>query len=326
MVEEFVSFIWTSRANAFGDFELKFASAKFPKFTAVSGNYIEYSESNRLMEIETIKMVTDSEGNSFHILTGRSLERLLLERVVTPNTTKDYWTLTGKVGWIIHELVRRICVDGIEFSPDDKIDNLTIRQLDPSTKTTTVKLQTKTLYEAIQELCEEDSFNFQVYFNRSTKGFEFTLYRGEDRTSSVVFGDVYDNVSTDEYIHSSLDYKNVAYVRSGTMIRQVVAGSAVPTGSTRRVMYVDASDIEEPTAAKLDARGKLELAKKNRVKLYSAEIDLTRTNVFGIDYNVGDIVAFVDMYGETHPYIVSESVITYDREGERKFPTFRKKE
>lgn len=322
MIDEFVSFIWTVRPNAFGDFQLKFAKNKVPSSIKI-GNYVEKTDSLRLMEIETIKTQVESDGSAYVIASGRSLEKILMDRIVTPNTTKDYWTLTGTIGWIVRELIRRICVAGTEFSPYDKIDDLSINIYDPSTKSRTVKLETKPLYDTVKDLCAEDDFNFQILFNRATKNFEFTLFRGVDRTDDVIFGEMFDNISTDEFVKSNVDYKNVAYVRSGDMIREVYETTNF-SGLSRKVLYVDASDIEEPTASKLDARGRLELSKKNMVRLYTAEVDITKTNIYGQDYSVGDIVSFVDSDGQKYPHRVTESVATYDAEGYRVFPSFER--
>lgn len=327
LIEGIVSFVWTTRYDSFGDFVFTVPYGKFEYTSLAVNNYVEIPESRHLMMIESVFPKKTDEGSDLIEVRGRSLEAFLQERVVTPNTTDDYWTLTGTVGFIATELVRRVCVVG-EFTVNDIIPNLVILEQDASTITRTVKLKPQDLYKSVQDLIKEDKLGVRIYLNRDTKNFEFRVYRGTNRSASqsennrIVFSEDLGNLSNTNFLKSNVGYKNVAYVNSGSLIRRVQIGSGSFLGMRRRVMYVDASDIKNPTNEKLDNRGRQELAKQPFTLLLDGEIQETRSYRFGIDYFLGDVVSIKGEDGTRREGRITEHVITYDENGQRSYPTF----
>lgn len=330
LIEQINTFIWTIRYSDFGDFVLTIPISSFPFQTIVLGNYIENPKSNRLMIIESIgKTRDDSSGESLMEVTGRSLEAFLEQRWVTPNTTEDYWTLTGNVGWIATELVRRICVDATELTANDKIDNLIVLEQDASTVSRTIKLPPTNLYTAVKDLADLDNFGFRIFFNRTTKKFEFRIYRGIDRSATqsvhpkIIFSKEFDNLVNTTQLKTNLQYKNIAIVNSGSRTRIVQLGTGLFRNMNRRVMYVDASDIKDPTNEKLDDRGRLMLRQQKLYNLVEGEVEITPTYVYQIDYEIGDVVTIEDTSGATGKARITEFVTSFDKvDGVRRYPTF----
>lgn len=327
LIEGIHSFIWTIRYNSWGDFTMKVPISRFPYTSLQTGNYVWQPTSNRLMMIESVIRNRDSEEDLIEV-TGRSVEAFLEERVVTPNTTDDYWKLTGNVGWIATELVRRICIDATEYSASDKIDNLRFAEQDASTISREVKIKPSNLYVAVKELCDEDNLGFRIFFDIDTKLLTFRVYRGADRSTSqstnprVVFSGDLDNMVSGSFLKSVVGYKNVAYVKSKTSIRTVKLSTATLDNMRRRVLWVDASDIENPTNALLDSRGRIELSQYNYKNLVDGEIKLNSSYIYGVDYEIGDVVTIKTEDGGTSKARVTEFVTIFDHDGFRYYPTF----
>ena len=76
------SFIWTDRYYEYGDFEL------FTSMTDTILNYIRQDyylqnrESEHVMIIEKIRITSDTEDGNHVTVTGRSLESILVRRIV----------------------------------------------------------------------------------------------------------------------------------------------------------------------------------------------------------------------------------------------------
>lgn len=328
LIEGVNSFIWTERYNSHGDFILRVPISRFPYNALQVGFYLNNPGSNYLGIIDTVLRKRDSGTSDDYIeVKGRFSEAFLFERVVTPNVAQDYWTLTGTVGYIATELVRRICIVG-EYTTNDIIPNLTHAEQDSSTVTRTVKLKPTDVYTAVKELCDEDRLGFRIFFNYSTKQLEFRVYRGTDRSttqstnSKVVFSSDLDTLVNGSFLKSSANYKNIAYVKSKGVIRRVQIENGTFTGLNRRVLWVDASDIENPTNELLDNRGRLELAQHKFTNMVDGEIEKDGPYRYGVDYSLGDVVSLKSEDGTYVRARIVEYITTYDNDGIRSYPSF----
>ena len=84
IVDEFESVIWTERFSAYGDFEFYVRASieniqRFPK-----GYYLFYPDSVSTMVIDQVKITSNLEDGDHLVVSGRSLESLLLRRVPGP--------------------------------------------------------------------------------------------------------------------------------------------------------------------------------------------------------------------------------------------------
>lgn len=328
LLEGPTSLIWTERYSEYGEFTLELPSTKVPYSSIAVNRYLENTDSQTLMRIETVERRHRSQDDDRVIVTGRSFESFLEERYIAPNVDDEHWTIIGNVAWVASQLVKRICVDGTEYSDRDIIPNLIVAPNDLSDVQAEVKQPIKDLYSGVKELCEEDGFGFRIRFDPDTKTHTFKAYRGTDHSSGqnelpvIIFSgdfDVLNNVSTYD---SVMDMKNVAYVHAESIIREVYLGSSRPSGLNRRVLYVDANDIKNPTNGKLDSRGRIELRKHRRIRLVDGEVESTPTYKYRRDYSLGSLVDFVDAKGNKSVVRVSEYITTIDEEGVRSYPTF----
>lgn len=263
VIDRFESMIWTERFSAWGDFELHIFSTPEMRRLLPAGTLLAMSDSYRVMSAELIENSTDSEGRDMLKVTGRSLEYILDERVAR-NTFANLnqtpkWVLTGTPGNIARQLFDDILRNNSNF-PDDQLPFLVAGTLFPPgtieepDEVITVEFGIRTVYEAIQEICQAYDLGFRIVRNFDNSELYFDVYSGNDRTTiqnvlaPVVFAPNLDNLTNISEVTSTANYRNVAYVYHPYTTQIVTAdGTSVEVeGFQRRVIPVDASDIEIP--------------------------------------------------------------------------------
>lgn len=333
LVQDFESFIWTERYDAYGDFELIVAARM--RWLIQPDYHIYIEESNYLMIVDSVEKVrSDEEGKDLIKVLGRSAEALLENRLVTPSRSAESWTHEGATaGAIATWLVRKICVYSSGFSSLDRIENLTAPDATHiSAVVADVEFNNSTtLYEAVQSLCESDNLGFRVRFNLAAKSYEFRVYRGTDRrdyntTRPLIFDEEHQTLSNTRWLKSRTEHKNVAYVSHSDRANNRIVylpGMTVTAGRARKVLFVNANDIEEPTPAKLDQRGREELAKHVPVDAFDGEAIPNADMVYNRNYAMGDMGIIRGNDGTERTVIVAEHTWTYDADGIRSYPTFK---
>lgn len=263
VIDRFESMIWTERFSAWGDFELHIFSTAEMRRLLPAGTRLAMSDSYRVMTVELVENTTDSEGRAMLKVSGRSLEALLDERVAR-NTFADLsttpkWVLTGTPGNIVRMIFDNILRTNTNF-PDDELPFLVAGSLFPAGNilepdvVITLELSLTTVYKAIQEICNAYDLGFRIVRNFDESELFFDVYSGNDRTTlqnvlaPVVFAPDLDNLTNISEITATANFRNVAYVFHPISVQIVtIDGVSVEVeGFDRRVMEVDASDIEAP--------------------------------------------------------------------------------
>lgn len=342
VIDRFESLIWTERWGAFGDFELVIYSTPETRRALVADKQLVTTESDRVMIIETVENKNDSEGRSMLTVTGRSLERILEDRICTDGIPtadgKMEWSLVGTPGNIVREVFNKICVEGI-LSQEDIIPFITtgttysFDTISEPDQVITAALPIKSVYDTVKELCEIYSLGFRLVRDLDTSKLYFNVYTGSDRTAQqstlapVIFSPNLDNLNDVTEFTSVAAYKNVAYVFSKNGSAVVYANGVDPskTGFKRRVMYVDAMAIDEPAGATLQTillnKGLDELAKNRSLYAFDGEIPQSSSYKYGIHYLLGDIVEMRTEEGVTNNMRVTEQIFVSDAQGDRSYPT-----
>ena len=263
VIDQYESLIWTERYSEWGDFDLRVFSTPEMRRLLPAGTRLAMNQSYRVMTVELVENTTDSQGRSILKISGRSLEAVLEDRTArnTFSTLSDTpkWKITGKPGDIARWIFNQICRTNANF-PDDQIPFLKPGSIFlPSTipeyeGIIDVELALTTVYQAIKEVCEAYDLGFRLVRNHDNSGLYFDVYSGNDRTTSqtlnspVVFSSELDNLTNVSSLVSIGNYKNVAYVFHpyGVQIVTAEGVSVEVEGFDRRVLTVDASDIEVP--------------------------------------------------------------------------------
>lgn len=328
LIETFDSFIWTERYSSYGDFQLVAEPSTSNIQRLVPGTLIGFDESDRIMQIDTVERIEDADGVSTLKIQGKSLESILEQRIAKDVLTSEDWELSGTPGGIIAYMVNKICVLGTGISTNDVID-ISVENLSTITQTYNIAVKTGTLYERIKEIVDIYGLGFRIK-NVIGGGRTFQIYEGSDLTGpgGVAFSEELDNLANTSLYTSQKDYKNVAYVlaKNGNIVVDI-DGNINPaiSGLDRNVLFVDATSIDTPAGASLNAllveRGRQELASRQRIMLFDGVVDPNGTFQYNRDYTLGDLVLFKGDDGVRQNMRVTEYIYTFDREGYRAYPT-----
>lgn len=342
LVDNHESFIWTERFSAFGDFELLVNSTVQNRTRFTSGTRLATNDSARVMKVETVEDSTDAEGRNLLKLSGRSLEAILDDRVARGTLgdleTTPKWTLTGTPGEIAREIFHDICVTGILDAADvipgiieDSIfpADTIVEPIDPIT----VEIELTTVYLAIKNVCDLYNLGFRIVRDQDTSNIYFDVYAGSDRTTqqttlpAVIFSPNLDNLQNTTELTTIAQYKNAAYVFSpvGHEIVYPLDIDPTITGFERHVIFVKADDITDTVpadaTAKMIQRGREALSQNRAYSAFDGELNQNGDYIYGIDYNLGDLVELRNIDGVTNQMQVTEQIFVSDKEGERSYPT-----
>ena len=335
VIDYFESLIWTDRFNKCGDFEI-YTPITTEIWNILQPDYYLWSrDSEYLMIIEDRQIETDIETGNHVTITGRSLESILMRRIIWNQTVITGNLQTGIKKLITENVInpgvadRKIANFIFEDSTDEAITKLTIES---------AQYTGDVLYDVITELCATFSIGFKITLNDS-KQFVFKLYSGTDRSYSqsinpyVVFSPNFENIMNSKYLESSKTLKNVTLVAGegeGSARRTSVLGSG--TGIERRELYTDARDISSNVdggtlsdaeyMAQLKQRGTENMADYKVTKTFEGEVEATQMFSYGEDFFLGDIVQNVNEYGMEFKSRVEEIVRSQNEEGNSIYPGF----
>lgn len=337
IVDMFESFIWTDRFNEAGDFEF-YSKASLENFNLFKqGYYLKMDDSNKLMIIEGIEIISDiDDGNKIRVV-GRSLESLLDRRII--------WEQTNVTG-DIQSVIKKLLTDSI-LSPkiaERKINNFIFEESDDE-RITSINIEDsqftgENVYDVVCALCQQYKVGFEITLDVN-KNFVFRLYLGTDRTNdqtdviAVIFSKSFDNIIDSSYVSDYVTYKNITLVAGegeGTSRKTAVVGDKVSSGIDRRELFTDARDISSTTdsgtisASKytklLEKRGELKLDENNITIEFNGQVDADGLFRYGVDFFLGDLVHFYDEYNNGSKVRVDEMIFSWDSNGKNAYPSF----
>lgn len=338
LIDKFNSLIWTDRYSEYGDFEI-YTTIDAEIIAAFKDDYYLWSlDSEHTMVIEEREIISDTENGNRLLVTGRSLESILLRRIVWKQTI-----LSGN----FQNAVRKLLDENI-ISPEDsnrKIENFVfLESSDPAITELTVEAQFTgdNLYDAIKALCDTHSIGFKIFLTDDGK-FQFSLYAGSDRTYDqldnpyVVFSPGFENIINSNYLESKKTLKTVTLVAGEgedadrkTVTVEIASGGG--SGLNRREMYTDARYVQSKTSdgtlteeeynAQLTQKGNESLAENVYIKAFEGQVETTKMFVYGEDFFMGDIVQVANEYGIESKSRVVELIRSQNENGIQVYPAF----
>lgn len=322
------SVIWVTRYNECGEFEICLPASK-NLFKLISGGEVMFTRDDResAMLIEKIQLTTDEESGDTLILSGRSIESILARRVVRKQTL-IYGTAESGIRQLLNENIiapneseRKVELLEISNNTDQWNDGL-IKQITGDN-----------LLDAISDICKIFDYGFKITNEESH--FLFSLYKGSDVTSTVIFSSKFGNLANTEF---TTDYKNSAnsvYIAGegeGSERKIVVyeADEYETEGLFRKEYWYDRRDCSSTTNSgqTVDATYQGELSSEGRTYYYSTlrpttdyTAEVINNYEYGVDFNLGDTVRIVNDYGITATAVVTEITETEDANGYSLIPT-----
>lgn len=293
-IDDYISFIWTTRYYEPGDFELcvSASAANFSLFQRDRMIYREDDENYGL--IENIKIQRDDDGQEMIIVSGRFLASILGRRIIAEQTT-----LSGTIYSCIQTLLEENVI-----SPDvaARTMSLTI-EYTPTVGQDTMEAQYTgdNLLEVITDICRTNGIGFKVIHDQYNQ-YLFELYEGKNRTYQqsandiVVFSDEYDNLLSSEYEEN---YEGIAtsVLVAGEgegLDRKTLWVTDGSTGKDRYETYLDQRQIQSndgeitPTEYNKLLRQAGREAMTSYTKAFTGEVYFGNLT-YKTDVNVGDI-------------------------------------
>lgn len=266
--------------------------------------------------IKIVKENINGEGDKEFNVKGWTLEILLADKIVSGLYNKNGKSFTST---IMYDIVNKFAINPSD--PKNKIpylvnaaDKYFGKELNGYQKTG------GSLYDALYDNASTADIGFSVLFDPRGKRLVFEVRSGIDRTQEqtenepVVFSTELEDVLSSSYYLNVEDVKNVAMVqgeeRNGQRVT-VFVGDINASGMARKVLYVDARDLQsevydddggshtlsdEQYRSLLVQRGEEKLAEHQKTETFEAQIrqfgDIQYE--FGVDYQKGDKVTVID--------------------------------
>lgn len=243
IIDAYNSLIWSDRYNALGDCELYLPATAESLDLLRIGYYLARPDDLMVCQIKTIELDTDVENGNYLVVSGYDTKGFLDQRVIWNTSSCD-----GSVEDFIRSLVDdALCDPDLQERQLQKTDTSQLLFLGTAagfSEVMTEQVSYKNLGEKIREYCERYKWGYRVIYENGALYFE--LYKGEDRSGSVIFSELYENLSTTKYVDDETNLGNVALVAGegeGSLRARSVAGEG--EGVDRYELYVDAKDISK---------------------------------------------------------------------------------
>lgn len=337
------SITWTERYRDPGEFEIIAPlSSGLMEFLPL-GSLISHMKTYEVMVVENHEITEDQNGDTLIKITGRSLEVILENRIVgmpqvRTNSSISEYILSADYTWnqavsLINDHIQN------EFFPDDMIPNVIAV---PGYSWTGIfearSIRRTQLHGAVIELLNIEDLGikniranaFSVP-NGSNTQTNMVIFKGYDKTASVVFSWKAGDLDQTEYLWSDKRLKNSAVVL-GRYVNTVYDTVGV-TQYNRRSAIVAGDDIDgiynaPPTGAaltdvinKMQVRARAALESQSRLTITRTDLSATSRYQYRKDFDVGDLVLLDGNFGQIAVMRVVEFAEIQDENGETGHPT-----
>ena len=347
VLDDYISMVWGERMIPHHDVKIQMPYAQSALDRLKAGTYLSIQPSRIVMEVETVSVKTDDDERIVEIL-GRGVEKIFDDRIGSYGMTSKYDQISGdeitpKIFGTPAACMRSFVIDMLDNNPNDDFPGMTYAipfNTEPSGSIPadtqyTISFEIGPLTEVLNGIAEAFLHGWRLLLDPATNTLFFDVYVGDDRTTRqttfppVVFSDEFGNLASMNFLQSTKLYKNVAYVYSKKE-RMVVLPEGVteePTGYDRRVLFVEADDVDPEglTAQEFNdilvQRGRKLLAQHIPVIMMEGEANIHSGYQYNVDYALGDRVEFRDSVGNRSIMVVTEQVFVVDAEGTKSYPT-----
>lgn len=200
----------------------------------------------------------------------------------------------------------------------------------------------ESLYDTINNLCASYELGWDIVYDFGLEVMVFILKSRVDRTYSqtnntpIIFSTKLENLLNSEYIESSSTEKNAALILGEgdeyNVMYNVYPETPTLSGLNRKEIVINSGlsrkdDVtgdeygNETYLKMLYNKGVEEIGNNKYVRMFNG----TAKNVqyiYGVDYNVGDICELVNEYNIQSNVLISEVVLSMDKNNKTILPTF----
>lgn len=340
-VEQFKSLSWTERWSQWGDFKLECRQSYQFRRIKDTPRFLHFSESRRVMQIETIDEGLDEDGDGIITVTGRDFVQFLENRNTESGAFRDGEPFTGKAADVVRFIVYKYAVDASSAGALNVIPELSSPSA-PYGPDVTVWVERGPLYDIVKQVAE--SLNIGFWIRKGNVGetaFVFNVAEVNDRTdpsSAGTYREFSENAenlisaSTLETVSSYHNHIRVFGAKTGVDVYGVGISPTV-VGLGRRTTTADYPDIgskvgeTDPAKITTVAADQALLKTKGEQILASPEHRYNRlidgsTNMPSNLWSLGDKVILKDADGQRAPMLITEKITSIDAGGYQVTPTF----
>lgn len=319
MIDDFKSFIWTTRYYNVGDFEIVTGVSRRSMDLFKRGYYVVRDDDPEYIGIiESVEADVTEEAEFSLIAKGRFLSSILGRRIIADQTQ-----ISGLLSDGIYTLINDAAINPVITKRI--IPNLILGDYVGSA-TVEAQFTGKNLLDVISDLCEKAGIGYKTSLTAQHK-FKFELYEGVDRSydqnenSYAVFSDRFENLLNSQYIEDAskmITNVLVAGEGEGTERKKIwVTNDDDPSGIDRYELFTDARTIRSNNGEITDAEYYAQLAEDGKTELTSYTTAFTGTvdfnNIrFKQDVYMGDICSIentaLGMYVNARLVEVIESI------------------
>lgn len=311
VVESFEYLRWTRRYSQCGTFELKAIATPDNIVLLTLGNLLWKSDDEEVGIIEHLEMAqSDKETIT---VSGRFATSMLARRIIWGTET-----LSGDLSACALQMLNNHLI-----VPSDT--NRRIAGIDFTSPALGVVVNTqvsyKNLMDTITGLCDASDRGIKTVFDPLTGNLIVALYTGA--VSQAVFSRAYENLTSQIYTQSAMDYANTALIGGeGDGASRVLVSIAETAGEARREVFVDAKDLRQEDfgagyPAALLYRGQNKLTELSMAHSFDAEANPHGNLRYKVDFDLGQIVTVLSRkWGVTLAARITEIEESYDASGQ----------
>lgn len=253
ILDDYISFLWIPRYREVGECEIVVPATTQALELFHERRYIyNTADDSMLCRIEKIRLRTSIDDGNTLIISGVDMKKLLNQRVIWDTVTAD----RAKAEVFARALVKSALGSDADSYRQVKNGNTLIfgaLPLKGFADIITEQVSYKNLGEKIREYCQRFDWGYKVDFTfnaPSGKLLKFGLYKGVDKSQSIVFSPNFDNLIESNYEKDLTNLANIALVAGegrGANRSRAVSGNTSqatqPRSVNRYEIYVDARQI-----------------------------------------------------------------------------------
>jgi len=300
-IDNYESLIFTRRYYKLGEFELHININKNNADMLQKDNIIIIGNNGHkagIIRYREIKVDENGKQSEILIVKGSTLSSFMGRRITIPPEGQAYDQINSQAESVMKHYVTANCVAPTDIKR--RIPEL-ITGIDKGRgKIISYQSRLKQLDIELEAISLTSEVGWEIFLDLTNKKYVFDIIMGRNLTASqdilppVIFSVDFDNIKSQHFVDSSINYKNKGYVGGqgeGENRSLIEVGDDV-NGLDRIESFIDARDINENES--LVQRGEQKLRENSEIATFESEILPNNSFKYGIDWDIGDIVTVLN--------------------------------
>ena len=336
---------WVERYRSAGEFKFIGNASDGLKEKLPIGSIISHIGTTEVMVVENHEIPESDDTEPQIVISGRGFETYFENRFVGsnrafPTTTAatDYSLASDETWDQAVTMIKDHILAANLLDDDNALDYVEVLTNIVGVGVTVARnIKRGSLYQRLIELLDVDQLGIRIVrpgpwspLTAGSPNLAILIHAGVDRTDQIIYSQDTGEIVSTQYLWSNKKLKNAAFV-TGRWVETWVDTTDIKYD--RRVMHVDASDIDNSYSAApaggdltnvvnaMQQRGLDALAAQNDIALVKAEVSKdTNNSAYRTDFDVGDIITVHGDYNESTTMRISEYVEIEDEQGQVGYP------